>query len=34
MVNMELPPTGYCPELAQEINLILGENSLKLEQVE
>jgi len=33
-VNMELPPTGYCPELLQEISRILGENSLKVEQVE
>ncbi|UCC94938.1 MAG: hypothetical protein JSW40_09040, partial [Candidatus Omnitrophota bacterium] len=33
-VNMELPTTGYCPELVQEISRILGENSLKVEQVE
>jgi len=30
----ELTPTGYCSELEQEINSILGENSLKLEKIE
>jgi len=32
-VNMKLPnTTSYCPELAQEINSTLGNNSLKLEE--
>lgn len=33
-INLELPnTTSYCPELAQEINRILGDNSLRLEEV-
>jgi DNA polymerase-3 subunit alpha len=32
-VNMKLPNTiSYCPELAQEINSALGDNSLRLEE--
>ncbi|MBM3142712.1 MAG: DNA polymerase III subunit alpha [Chloroflexi bacterium] len=32
-VNMRLPNTiNYCPELAQEINSMLGDNSLRLEE--
>ena len=35
MVSLELPKTtNYCPELAQEINNILGANSLRLEETE
>ncbi len=34
-VNMRLPNTiSYCPELAQKITSILGENSLKLEEAQ
>jgi hypothetical protein len=30
-INMKLPNTiSYCPELAQEIDSILGDNSLRL----
>ena len=33
-VNLELPnTTDYCPELAQELNSILGDNNLRVEQV-
>ena len=32
-VNLELPnTTNYCPELAQEINSVLGDSSLRLEE--
>ena len=33
-VNLELPnTTGYCPELARELNSILGDNSLRVEEI-
>jgi DNA polymerase-3 subunit alpha len=33
VINMQLPSSGYCPELAQEINSILGNGCLRLEEL-